>query len=371
MSGPVSRSEIALRVGLTTSAVSRLVRPLMDAGFVREVPEERDSALARPGRRIAPLDINPKGGQVLGIGIGPTFQTVTLADIKNNTIAGTELELETLDDPDGVIKQVARESRRLIGANLVDRNRLLGGLVMVAGEVDPMRGSVVSAPYLGWSSFPLRAHLADLLELPVKVRSMTATIASAERLFGETRGWDNVLTVLCGLGVAAAVILDGRLIEGSGFPRGAIGGITVRGDNCREATLDELGSGLGVVRFLHGENMTPESVPLPVMAGALRAAIERDRDCDAAIGAVMARAGRALGRVTVEFARFISPDVVLITGPLAMSPSYTAAIRETVVEGLSTGQLQIVVSAVTGPVSGRSASCAMATYEHLPEQAWA
>ena len=162
---------------------------------------------------------------MLGIGIGPTFQTVTLADIKNNIIAGTELELETLDDPDGVIKQVARESRRLIGANLVDRNRLLGGLVMVAGDVDPMRGSVVSAPYLGWSSFPLRARLADLLELPVEVRSMTATIASAERLFGETRGWDNVLTVLCGLGVAAAVILDGRLIEGSGFPRGAIGGI--------------------------------------------------------------------------------------------------------------------------------------------------
>ena len=368
MSGSVSRTEIAARVGLTPGAVSRIARSLIDAGLVRELPEERGDAPGRPGRRFVPLDIDPQGGQVLGIGISPTFQTVTLADIKNNTVAGTEIELDTIDDPDQVIRRVARESRRLIGAHLDDRSRLLGGLLMLTGTVDPARGDVLSAPYLGWGSFPLRARLADLLDLPMKIQSMTATIALAEMLSGETRGWNNVLTLLCGLGIGAAVILDGRLVQGGSFPTGGIGSMTVTGEDGATATLDELGSGLGVLWRLHGDDMTPGRAPLPRMARALREAVEREQAGDPAISALMVRAGRELGHVVVQFARFVSPEVVLIAGPLSMSPGYMTGVGEAVAEGMVPPPAEVVASAVTGSVSGRSASCAMAICEYLLER---
>ena len=136
------------------------------------------------------------------MGIGPSSQTVGLADLKNDIVASAEIELDTIDDPDRLVRRVAQESRRLIGTHLHDRSRLLGGLLMVTGNVDPERGDVLEAPYLGWGHYPLRARLADFLDLPMTVRSMTATIAAAEKLFGAARGWDNVLTLLCGLGIA-------------------------------------------------------------------------------------------------------------------------------------------------------------------------
>ena len=315
-----------------------------------------------------PLDIDPEGGQVLGIAIGPSFQTAHVADIKNNTVAGMEIELDTIDDPDQVVRRVARESRRLIGAHIDDRSRLLGGFLMITGDVDRARGDVLDAPYLGWGYFPLRARLADLLDLPMTIRSMTATIASAETLFGAARGWNNVLTFLCGLGIGAAVILDGRPVDGGRYPTGGIGDMKVTGEDGTVTTLDQLGTGLGVLRRLHGDHMTPAHTPHSALSHMLREAIERERAGDRAVGALTTRAGRELGHVIVQFSRFVSPEAVVIAGPLSMSPGYVSGVREAVAEGMVPAPAAIIASAITGHASGRSASCAMAIHEYLLER---
>ena len=368
LSGQASRTKIAGRTGLTAGAVSRITRPLIDARLVRELPGGRGDAQVGPGRRFVPLEIDPRGGQVLGIGIGPSFQRLTLANIANEIIAGTDIELDTIEDPDLVIRRVARESRRLIGAHLDDRSRLLGGLLMITGPVDPARGDTPGAPYLGWGPYPVRARLAELLDLPVKVQSMTATIAQAESLFGATRGCNNVLTLLCGLGIGAAVIVDGHLAEGGPNPSGGIGRMEVTGEDGTVATLDHHGSGLGVLQRLHGDDMTPARAPLPRIAHALLDAVERERAGDPDVARLMAGAGRELGRAIVPFARLVTPEIVLIAGPLSLSPAYMAAAGEAVAEKMPPHAAEAGASVVAGPVNGRSAGCAMAICEYLLER---
>ena len=91
-SGPLPRAELAVRIGVSQPAVSRITRGLLDEGLLRELPERRAGADAsRTGRREVPLDIDPQGGYVLGIGIGPTFQTVTVADLGNDVVEGGRL----------------------------------------------------------------------------------------------------------------------------------------------------------------------------------------------------------------------------------------------------------------------------------------
>lgn len=368
LSGPVSRSAIASRIGLTLGAVSRIARPLIDSGLVRELPGLRSEGPARPGRRVMPLDIDPGGGQVLGIGIASTFTTVTLADIKRGFIAATELELDTLDDPDAVIRLVARESRRLIGAHLDDRSRLLGGLLMVAGRVDPLSGDVLGLPYSGWGSFPLRARFADFLDLPMTVRPMTATLARAEALFGETKGRSNVVTLLCGLTVSTALTLDGRLVDRNRFPASSLGDMKVTGEDGADGTLNQLAGGFGVLQRLHGYETIPAHAPRPHMGRVLREAIEQDRAADPAVAALMARAGRELGRIMVQYSHLVMPEAIVIAGPLALSPSYVAGASDAVAEGKLPGPTEVVASAITGPVTDRSASCEMAVWEYLVER---
>ena len=363
--GPISRTAIADRVGLTAGAVSRIARPLIDEGLVRELPEKLRDGPSKPGRRTVLLDIDPQGGQALGIGIDPTFVTVTLADIKNKTLATSSVELDTIEEPDLVIRRVARESRRLIGAHLDDRRRLIGGVLTIAGAVDPVRGDLLVSPHLGWGPFPVRAKLADVLNLPVRVRSMAAAIAQAETLFGAARGCDNVLTLVCGLRIDAVVILGGRLVDREGFPGGGIGEIEVTGENGIVSTLDQLGGGLGLLRRLHGEDMTPSRSPLSSVAQALREAVECDQADDPMVRALMARAGREFGRVVVQFARLVVPEVILLAGPLSEAPGYVHAARQVVAGGIAPRRAEVITGILAGPSSERSVSCAMAIHEFL------
>ncbi len=372
--GPLPRVELADRLGLTPATISRIARELIDAGLVRELANEPDDAgdpARGPGRRSVRLDIAPEGGQVLGIGIGAAFQTVTLTDLKNRVIAGTELDLEAFDDPDLVIGRLATESRRLIDRHVDDRGRLLGGFAMVSGALDPATGDVWSSPYLGWPrGASLRAKLARLFDLPMRLEPLSAAMALAEARFGAARGRENVLTFSSGIGVSAGLVLGGRLVKGHRFPAGAIGAAAATGEDGAVTTLDRLAAGLGILRRLHGENIGfSGSSANAALVRALRDAIARDRDGDPAAGAAMAAAGRELGRVAAQFVRLAATEIVVIAGPLSMSPRYVAAARNAVAGETADIPTEVVAGAVTGPVSGQSATCGLAICEYLFERA--
>ncbi len=364
LTGPVPRREIAARLGLTVSTASRAVRALIDDGLVLEGRETPDEGPVRPGRRVRPLSLDPEGGQVIGITIAPTVQIVALADIARNVIDSAEFNFEPVGDADGLVQRLAEECRRMIGAHLPDRGRLLGGLVMVTGDVDRAMGSIRRASYMGWDSFPLRARFSELLNLPILVRPLTPTIGRAEMLFGAARGRRNVLVMLCGIAVGAALLVEDRVVGEGGFPVGDIGTMTVTGADGRAAKLDELAGGIGILRRLLGER---PSGPLSHMDLDLHDAIERDRTGDPRVAALMADAGLEVGRLVALHGRIVRPELVLIAGPLAMSPSYMGAIRDALSEGLEP-PMEVSASRVLGPEGGIWASCAAAVYEYLIER---
>ena len=237
---------------------------------------------------------------------------------------------------------------------------------MVTAVVDPLRGEVLGSPYLDWGHVPIRARLDQLLDLPMQVRMLLPTIAQAEVRFGVARGRRNVLAALCGLGIGVAVLVDGRPLADTLVPTGPIGVMKVIGEDGVATTLDDLASGAGILRRLHGAlHLTPET--FPQVDCLLHEAIEGDRAGDPAISAEMARAGRALGRLAVQQGYFVRPEVVLVAGPLAAAQSYMAAIQEMLDEGM-TPPVEVIASQVTGAEGGWWSSCAMAAYEYLVER---
>ena len=355
LSGPVSRTEIAARVGLTAASLSRIVFGLLEEGLVREVPSSRVAG-ARPGRQRVPLEIDPGGGQVLGIGIGPAFQAVTLTDLKMQVIAGVELGLEALDDAERVIGRVAEESRNLIGRFVEDRSRLRGCFAMISGLVDPMSGTVLESPRMGWRNVPARQALADSLgfDMPVRVESLNAAIAHMERLFGAGRLRENMLLINCGLGLSASVIANGRLIRGHHAADGAIGAMRAVAENGAVEPLERLASGRAILRA------DARSTGCPNLSAALADAIGRERDGDPDLAVRVARAGRELGRAVAQFVPLVAPDIVVVSGPLARSGRYLEAVREGAAD-----TVDVVAGAFADSVDGMSATCGLAICDYL------
>ena len=365
---PLSRTEIAGRLDLSDAAVSRITRGLIDEGLVREVPEEPDPH-AGPGRRTKRLDIVAGSGYVLGIGIGLTLQTITLADLKNRVVASIELELSDFDDPERVIDLMARESLRLMDTHVPNRDRMLGGCIMISGAVDTATGNVRYSDYLrGWNDVPLRSKLVESLGIPMRVESLSNAVALAEARFGAAQGRNDVLCTTCALGLGTGLILDGRLIRGHNFNAGIIGHIKVTTETGQVTTLDRVASGRGVLQRLYGYDVDLSRGSLARMGKDLLDAIERDRNGDPAVTGIMSEMGYRLGFITAQGIRFVAPEIFVIAGPLSMSPSYVAAARASIAEAVETFQVEVATSNVTGPVTGQSASCGLAICEYLFEE---
>ena len=368
--GPLSRTDIASRLDLTAASISRITRELIDARLVRELPAERDDAEVashgKLGRRPISLDIDPRGGQVLGVRVSPSFQTIALADLKNRIIADTDLALDDLDNPESVIRRIADECQRLIATHIRDRSRLLGGFITIPAKVDRERKSVWTAPYLGWHDVPLGSKLASLLDLPIRIESLSTTFVLAETYFGAARGRKDVLALLSGLGLGVGLVLNGRLAGNRNHRTSLVGSMPVIGKDGNTSRLDRIASGFHILRRLHGDRFDFSDMLVDKSkADALRMIIGRDLAGDPAVVAPITDAAHEWGRIAAQLIRLIVPEIVVVAGPLSISPSYVTAVEEAIIEGLDGAPIDVVSGEVTGSDGGQWATCAMAICEYL------
>jgi predicted NBD/HSP70 family sugar kinase len=361
--GPRSRTEIAAATDLTTASVSRITRELIESGLVVELPDaEEDNTPRSPGRRFIRLDINSRGGYVLGIGVNVFHQSVTLADLKNRRIARQDLNLSDLSDPDVVIRELADAAKRMIDTYVDDRRRLLGASFAITGAVDPKERIVKSSPYLGWGEVALGQRLTSELGIPVHIENHPNSLALAESWFGVAKGQKHLLTLNCSLGIGASLLLDGQLIRGKNFSAGLIGGNTPPEKGA--LSLDMCAGGQGILSRVNGDWREVRKIPADNAARQLLDTIERSRGGDATAHQILTETGYSLGRTISQFIGLIRPDAVMIAGPLARAPAYVAACRA----GLNDYVADMEVEFLVSEMSVQSAARWLAIGEHLFEQ---
>src|SRR5262245_58416025 len=140
--GPIARSEIAQRLGLSNGTVSKAVRPMLDAGYL---VESDGGALSRPGRPVVPLRVVAEREFVIGIKLAGDHLVGVVVDLLANVRASREVALTSHEVPDVVAALTA----------LVDELRPLTGAVTrigvgIGGHVDAASGTVRYAPFLDW-----------------------------------------------------------------------------------------------------------------------------------------------------------------------------------------------------------------------------
>jgi glucokinase len=208
-----------------------------------------------------------------------------------------------------VVDAIADTARALIGPGTV------GVGVGVPGVVDTTTGTAVFAANVGWRDLPLAAVLSERLGLPVVLGHDVRSAALAEARLGAGRRERSVWFVSLGTGVAAGLITDGRVDDGSSGQAGELGHVVVRpgGDPCacgNRGCLETVASASRVAgRYAErtGERLTAAGIAARVQAGeAAAAAVWQD--------AVLALAdGLALG------IGLLDPAVVVLGGGLALA----------------------------------------------------
>src|SRR3954463_4019106 len=76
--GPVSRVDVARRTGLSSAAVTKAARPLIEAGYLTELDSEQGSV----GRPASPLDVQADREFFVGVKITDSELIGVVTDLK-------------------------------------------------------------------------------------------------------------------------------------------------------------------------------------------------------------------------------------------------------------------------------------------------
>ena len=99
--------------------------------------------------------------------------------------------------------------------------------VAIAAQVDGALGDVLYAPNLGWGRVPLGRRISARLGLPTIVENDVRAAAVAEWRLGAGRSEDQLALLWAGTGLGGALIVDGRLLRGTGGAAGELGHLAV------------------------------------------------------------------------------------------------------------------------------------------------
>jgi glucokinase len=178
---------------------------------------------------------------------------------------------------------------------------------------------------------PLAARLGAAFSLPARMQNDATAAGIAEARFGRDKGARRLLLITAGTGIGVAFTVDGKPFVTSGGGLGDAGHIIVNHRNptrCRQGCLgclESIASGDALNRQALGfVRDNPQSALARCAAESGKPANVSDiiacaRQGDTAAIAMLADAGRWIGRAAVSWAHIFAPEVVLIGGGLSVA----------------------------------------------------
>ncbi|MFC5661714.1 ROK family protein [Kitasatospora misakiensis] len=309
---PLSRADVAGRVGLTRAAVSSLVDELIGRGTLTEAAATASGRVGRPGRALAVSGEGPAG---LGLEIGVTHLGACVADLRGEPRVWRLVERANAGRPAG---QVLAEAAALAAEAEAEATalglRVRGRVLAVPGVVPNEPGGVVErAPNLGWQGVRVADHWPDPDTVPEPENE--ANLGALAEYWNVERAAETFVHVSAGAGVGAALVIEGRLFRGARGFAGELGHIPVHPDGpaCAcgaRGCLEQYAGEAAVLREAGLAQHGGQGDPVPLLA-------ERAGAGHPPTLAALDRAGRALGLALTSAVDLVDPDGLVLGGAYA------------------------------------------------------
>ena len=167
---------------------------------------------------------SPTVGTLLAVDIGGTKMEAGIVSVDGVVVDRVRTPTPVSSDPHDVFGALSS-----IVADVLDRApvRPVSCGVGCGGPMEDGGTTVSPLNIPAWRGFPLRDRLSDLVGLPVSVDNDAKALALAEGWRGAAQGYDDYLAMVVSTGVGGGIVLDGRLLDGSGGNAGHIGHVVV------------------------------------------------------------------------------------------------------------------------------------------------
>jgi predicted NBD/HSP70 family sugar kinase len=292
--GPITRTELGNRLKLSPASLTRLSKPLFDAGLLVELDEAGE---ATPGRPARPLDIRPEMGCFLGVKLTGDVANGVVTDLRAGVTGQIQRHL-TSREPSAVAELIAEIAADLgvpAPVQAAAQEPMLFGVGVCLGGMVLDGRHVVQAPFLGWEDVPLAGLVEDACGLPTVVANDVVALAAAHHWFGLAKGENDFAVITTGAGVGYGLVTRGQVVGTAEAGLGLAGHIPLddNGPECpqgwphRGCAMSLLASGAMTARAERelGRNTGYDQLLTLAASG------------DQAAGRIVGDAAKALGRL--------------------------------------------------------------------------
>ncbi|GGE94908.1 ROK family transcriptional regulator [Mycetocola zhadangensis] len=303
--GPLSRKQLAARLGVSPGTLTRVAGPLLEAGLLVERALVQRSSSGRPGigRPEEPLDLELGRDFYVGVKITENTLHCVVTTLRAQLVTEISRSLASLE-PSAVADQITD-----VVGELSEEGRNIRALGVSLGGQVSRNSLVLEAPLLGWSDVDLGALLKDRMDLPVVVDNDVLSLVRAERWFGAAKDSDHFALITIGAGIGYGLVAGSGILEGpdpglstiTHFPLGIGGGVCSQGHTgCAESLLTTKAL-LSRARLALDENVTHDEL----LALA---------DTNPAAASIVETAAYGLGKLIASVANLALPEKIILTG---------------------------------------------------------
>lgn len=220
--GPISRTELAKKLGMTKGGISPIVNSLITEGALQEVGIEQTSA----GRKPTLLSLNGDYMNAIVVHWGRSFYEVALINIKGNirdsingNIEKGETLEEVLSDLNKAIEIIAQrnQSKKIVGIG-----------VAAPGPIDLSTKTILKPPYFNnFSNIKVDKMVGINLDFPIFLENDADARAIAEKYFGVGKNYSDFVYISIMEGIGAGIIINGVQYRHDNSYAGEFGHLTI------------------------------------------------------------------------------------------------------------------------------------------------
>lgn len=222
--GPLTRTQLGTRTGLSKVTASQLLSRLEERDLVRVVGSQAGGR----GPNAALYAVVPESAYVAALDVSAGRVTATIADITGRVISEVTVDPSASDDPVALVHTAVM---RLAETAEVPLDKVRACVIGTPGVVDPRTGDIrFSFDLMSWHEGVLEALRSDL-KRSVMLENDVNLAALAEYSEGAAEGADEFVLIWLSAagGVGMSTMIDGRILRGRSGGAGEIGYLPVPG----------------------------------------------------------------------------------------------------------------------------------------------
>lgn len=217
--GPINRSEIAKRLGLSIPTIMKIVADFMDEGVVHEEGKGGSTGGTRP----VLYNITKDAYYCIGLDIGRSNMNTVITNLKGEIVSNRLISVRDIKEPEDFVNSMIEEIEVIIKNSNIPSDKILGIGIGVPGIIDIEEGIIIYSPNFNWKNVDIITPIGERFDCQIIIENSNRTMALGEQWFGIGKNAEIILCVNIGQGIGGAILTGDEIYYGDRGASGEIG----------------------------------------------------------------------------------------------------------------------------------------------------